>query len=83
MAFSNGITQFDDVIYWTQPLKVNRKIGNDVQVIYTGPNNETFRDIEVVHPRSQPTGKISFFKNQSVFCNTILLIKVFAPLQRD
>ena len=56
VLFSNGMTQFEDVIYWTQPMGVYMKSGSHVTQIYEGQSDQIIRDIQVVHPRSQPTG---------------------------
>ena len=54
--FSYGMTQFEDVIYWTQPMRVYMKSGSHVLQIYEGRSDQIIRDVQIVHPRSQPTG---------------------------
>ena len=55
VQFNQGLSEFDNVLYWTSANKVYMKSGSNVTPIYTGSSSQRFNDITVVHPRMQPT----------------------------
>ena len=57
VIFSNGITYFEGVVYWTQPMNVFMLSGDHVSQIHESSSSQIQKGIQVVHPRSQPTGK--------------------------
>lgn len=56
VSFSNGITEFDGVIYWSTPKNLYMKSSGHVRQIYSSQSSVVLMDLQLVHPRSQPTG---------------------------
>ena len=56
VTFPNGITEFDGVIYWSSPRNLYMKSSGHIRQIYSSQSSVVLKDLQLVHPRSQPTG---------------------------
>lgn len=57
IAFPSGITQLEDMIYWTEPTQifaVNKTRGEPVVQLYRGYSNNKLGGLEIVHTSKQP-----------------------------
>ena len=57
IVFPSGITQLEDMIYWTEPTQifaVNKTRGEPVVRLYRGYSNNQLGGLEIVHTSKQP-----------------------------
>ena len=57
VLFPRGMSQFEDTVYWVQPSKIYKKTGSVMTLLYYGTSSQVLQDVQVVHPKSQPTSE--------------------------
>ena len=78
ILFSYGISQFEDMIYWTEPTKlfgVNKSTGQPIVELYRGYSNNQLAGLEVVHANRQPPGGFCVW----LYMGCCLCVHVYVP----